>query len=186
MNGLRSNRNYYTIYLKSRQQHEVCAIAEFYISFPFFPLRDFFYRGIARTLAAYQNISHMKKEKEQSETKVCTKCNTEKPIEDFRTHKSGFSLNQCRSCEKEIALARARAKKGNPIPAATTPSTFTITTKKGKEFQASLEPIPKGRKATMGENTLYFHAGTTRDEARSAFSAHFLCSMTGIATEVVE
>jgi len=129
----------------------------------------------------------MKKEKEQSETKVCTKCNSELPIENFRTHKSGYVLNQCRSCEKEIALARARAKKGNPLSVAATPTTFTITTKKGKEFQASFEPIPGGRKATNGEHTLYFPAGTSRDEARSAFSIHFNCpTMTGISTAVVE
>jgi hypothetical protein len=185
MKGLRSNRNYYTIYLKSRQQHEVCAIAKIYISFPFFPLRDFFYRGIARTLAAYQNISCMKKEQIKVEAKVCTKCKVEKPISDFRIHgKSLFILNQCRSCEKEIALARSKAKKGNPAPVAS--STFTITTKKGKEFQASLKPTPGCRKATNGENVLYFPAGTTRDEARSAFSIHFNCPMTGISTVVVE
>jgi len=129
----------------------------------------------------------MKKEQIKVEAKVCTKCNVEKPISDFRVHgKSLFILNQCRSCEKEIALARARAKKGNPIPAATTPSTFTITTKKGKEYQASLEPTPGSRKASNGENVLYFPAKTTRDEARSAFSIHFNCPMTGISTAVVE
>lgn len=133
----------------------------------------------------------MKKSEKQAEankpkTKVCAKCATEKPIEDFRIHgTSGFVLNQCRICEKEASLARIRSKKGNPSPS-TTLSTFTITTKKGNEFQASLELIPGGRKATNGEQTLYFPAGTTRDEARSAFSTHFLCSMTGIATEVVE
>lgn len=135
----------------------------------------------------------MKKSEKQTETiqpktKLCTKCNTEKPTEEFRTHKSGYTLNQCRSCEKEIALARSKAKKGNPAPTepATTSPTFTITTKKGKEFQASLEPIPGGRKATNGEHTLYFPTGTTRDEARSAFAIHFNCQMTGISTEVVE
>ena len=135
----------------------------------------------------------MKKSENQPEAtqpkpKVCTKCNTEKPTEDFRIHggKSHFVLNQCRSCEKEIALARARMKKGHPLPAAATPTTFTITTKKGKEFHASLEPTPGSRKATNGENVLYFPAGTTRDEARSAFAIHFNCQMTGISTEVVE
>lgn len=134
----------------------------------------------------------MKKSEKQSEatqpkTKICTKCNSELPIENFRIHgTSHFVLNQCRSCEKEIALARARAKKGNPIPAAATPTNFTITTKKGKEFQASFERTSGSRKATNGENVLYFPAGTTRDEARSAFAIHFNCQMTGISTEVVE
>ena len=122
----------------------------------------------------------------QPKTKVCTKCNSELSIENFRTHKSGYVLNQCRSCEKEIALARTHAKKGTPTPAAATPTNFTITTKKGKEFQASLEPTPGSRKATNGENVLYFPEGTTRDEARSAFAIHFNCQMTGISTEVVE
>jgi hypothetical protein len=131
--------------------------------------------------------SEKKPEAIQPKTKVCTKCNIEKPFEDFRIHgTSGFVLNQCRFCEKEISLARARMKKGTPTPAATIPSNFTITTKKGKEFQASLEPTPGSRKATNGENVLYFPAGTTRDEARTAFSIHFNCSMTGISTEVVE
>ena len=122
----------------------------------------------------------------QPKTKDCTKCNSELTIENFRTHKSGYVLNQCRSCEKEIALARARAKKGSPLPSITAPSAFTITTKKGKEFQASLEPTSGSRKATNGEHILYFPAGTTRDEARSAFATHFSCPMTGISTEVVE
>jgi len=131
----------------------------------------------------------MKKSEKQHEAnkpkpKVCTKCNTEKPIEDFRTHKSGYVLNQCRSCEKEIALARSKAKKGTPVPV--TSSTFIITTKKGKEFQASMEPTPGSRKATNGEHTLYFPSETTRDESRSAFATHFSCPMTGISTEVVE
>ena len=129
----------------------------------------------------------MKKEQIKVEAKVCTKCNVEKPISDFRIHgKSLFILNQCRSCEKEIALARARAKKGNSAPTTPVTTTFTITTKKGKVFQASLEPTPGSRKATNGENVLYFPVGTTRDEARSAFAIHFNCPMTGIATEVVE
>lgn len=133
----------------------------------------------------------MKKEQIKFEAKVCTKCNVEKPISDFRIHgKSLFILNQCRSCEQEIALARAHAKKNNPAPtepATPISSTFTITTKKGKEFQASLEPIPVGRKATNGEHTLYFLPGTTRDEARAIFVIRYNCgSMTGISTAVVE
>jgi hypothetical protein len=137
----------------------------------------------------------MKKSEKQPEvtqpkTKVCTKCNSELPIESFRTHgTSGFVLNQCRSCEKSIALARSKAKKGTfapTEPATPSTTTFTITTKKGKEFQASLEPTSGSRKATNGENVLYFPAGTTRDEARSAFAIHFNCQMTGISTEVVE
>ena len=122
----------------------------------------------------------------QPKTKTCTKCNIEKSTEEFRTHKSGYVLNQCRSCEKEIALARVHAKKGNPIPIAATPTTFTIATRKGKEFQASLEPIPGGRKVTNGEHTLYFPVGTTKDEGRSAFVKHVGCSMHGVSTQVVE
>ena len=135
--------------------------------------------------------SEKQPEATQPKTKVCTKCNTEKPIEDFRIHgTSGYVLNQCRSCEKEIALARARAKKGTPasteVTTLNTSTTFTITNKKGKKYQASLESTPGSRKATNGENVLYFPAGTTRDEARSAFAIHFNCQMTGISTEVVE
>jgi hypothetical protein len=133
----------------------------------------------------------MKKEQIKVEAKVCTKCNVEKPISDFRIHgKSLFVLNQCRSCEKAIALARARAKKGNPIHTdpvtPTTPTTFTITTKKGKEYLVSLEPITGSRKVTNGEHTLYFPVGTTKDEGRSAFVKHVGCSMHGVSTQVVE
>jgi hypothetical protein len=144
------------------------------------------------TLAEHQKIPQMKKSEKQPEvtqpkTKVCTKCNIEKPIEDFRIHgSSGFVLNQCRICEKEIALARARMKKGNPIPAAATPTTFIITNRKGKEFLVSLEPTPGCRKVTNGEHTLYFPVGTSKDEGRSAFVKHFGCSMNGVSTQVVE
>ena len=130
--------------------------------------------------------SEKQPEATQTKTKVCTKCNSELPIENFRVHKNSFVLNQCRECERSVALARAKFKKGNPLPSIIAPSTFTITTKKNKEFHASLEPTSGSRKATNGENVLYFPVGTTRDEARSAFAIHFNCQMTGISTEVIE
>lgn len=128
------------------------------------------------------------KEKTVPDSKVCKICGQDKPIAEYRTHKSGFILNQCRQCEKDIAKKRIEDKKGKPTTAtaAVLSALFTITTKKGKVFEASLEPIKGGRKAFEGEKVLYFKEGTTRDEARAAFSVHFSVPPTGIKTEIVE
>jgi len=34
-------------------------------------------------------------------TKTCYRCNRELEIEKFRVHKSGYTLNKCKECEKE-------------------------------------------------------------------------------------
>ena len=127
----------------------------------------------------------MKKEKTIPESKICTKCGKDKSIAEYRTHKSGFILNQCRQCEKDIAKKRIEDKKGKTATATVSSSLFSITTKKGKVFEASLKPIKGYRKASAGEKVLYFKQAT-RDEARSAFSAHFSVPPTGIKTEIVE
>lgn len=60
----------------------------------------------------------MKKMKPILDSKTCTVCGIEKPIDNFRTHKSGFILNQCRQCERDMAKKRMADKRGT---AATTP-----------------------------------------------------------------
>jgi hypothetical protein len=127
----------------------------------------------------------MKKEKIIPESKICTKCGTDKPIADFRTHKSGFILNQCRQCEKDIAKQRI-VNKSVKKNAETVSSLITITTKKGKVFEASLTPIKGGRKASVADKVLYFKEGTTRDEARAGFSVYYSVPQTGISSEIVE
>ena len=38
--------------------------------------------------------------------KVCTVCGGEaKPISEFRIHKTGYVLNQCKDCERAAATA---------------------------------------------------------------------------------
>ena len=54
----------------------------------------------------------MKKGKTNPVSKVCTVCGTNKPIDDFRTHKTrGFNLNQCRQCESDMAKKRREDKR---------------------------------------------------------------------------
>jgi hypothetical protein len=130
--------------------------------------------------------SEKRPEATQPQTKVCNRCHTEKDINEFRTHKSGYVLNQCRSCEKAVALARSRSKKGIPAPIETdSPSIFTITTKKGKEYKVTTETFSGARMVTNGEHTLYFPVGTSKDASRSAFSSYY-GSSTGISTKIVE
>lgn len=118
--------------------------------------------------------SEKQPEATQPKSKTCTKCNIEKPIEDFRTHKSGYVLNQCREREKKTAFARIQAKKGTPSSATPeSPTTFTIKTKKGKEFTVSTEPFAGARMVTNGEHTVYFTFGTGKDVARSAFISFY-------------
>jgi hypothetical protein len=56
----------------------------------------------------------------KKETKICKKCGKDKPIDDFRTHKNGSNLNQCRQCERDSAKKRNEDKRSktaiNPSP----------------------------------------------------------------------
>ena len=72
----------------------------------------------------------MKKAKTVPKSKVCTECGTDKPIDDFRTHKSGFNLNQCRQCERDMAKKRIEDKHSKTVTA--------TTTKKGKLIPFSI------------------------------------------------
>ena len=121
----------------------------------------------------------MKKEKIEVTEKVCRRCGILKPIADFRTRPFGFTLNQCKCCERELAIAR-RTK-------AVIPETITITTKSGKMVEASLKPINGGRMTTspLTEKVLYFSPTVNRDTARIAFSAHANIPRTGIQFKTI-
>jgi hypothetical protein len=115
--------------------------------------------------------------------KVCTKCGKELEIENFRLHKSGFVLNQCKECEKEATKARRLAKASTPAPV----TVVTVVTKSGKEIEASTKPLAGGRKASspLSNKVLYFASGVTRDTARIAFSAFAGVPTTGIQCPLV-
>ena len=119
-------------------------------------------------------------------TKVCTKCGKELTEDQFRVHKSGFVLNQCKECEKAAATARRLAKKATAT-VVEVPETLTITTKSGKKIEASTKPIAGGRKATSvkTDKVLYFAPGVSRDTARIAFSAFAEVPTTGIQCPLV-
>ena len=59
-----------------------------------------------------------------SETKKCTKCHQEKPIESFRTRGEGSSYGKlryqhCRECERMICKVTRDAKKRCTVPKST-------------------------------------------------------------------
>jgi hypothetical protein len=110
--------------------------------------------------------------------KVCKRCGVVKGIEMFRTRPNGFTLNQCRKCEAELGKER-RVKKIQP-------EVLSVTTKSGKEIEASLSPITGGRKATSPntDKVLYFNPNVGRDAIRVAFSSFANVPRTGIKCEV--
>lgn len=130
--------------------------------------------------------SEKQPEATQPKTKTCRHCGVLRPIENFRVHKSSYVLGVCRDCEREISRNRARSKKVIPTTESKNLATITIKTKKGKEFIVSTDPSSGARMVTNGEHTLYFPAGTSKDEARSAFASHFACPTSGISTKIVE
>ena len=125
----------------------------------------------------------MKKEKVVVEFKECRRCHIEKPIEDFRTRPSGFTLHQCRKCEGEMGKER-RAKK---VAGDLEQEVLSIISKSGKTVLASIVPIVGGRITTspLTDKVLYFNPTVTRDEARVAFSTFAGVTRTGIKFEKV-
>ena len=111
--------------------------------------------------------------------KVCRKCGQLKPISEFRPRTSGFILNQCKDCEKELSKERR-----NKV---VIPSVINITTKSGKVIVASIEVIPGGRITTSDktEKVLYFDKNVNRDTARLAFSTYANIDRTGITYTAV-
>jgi ribosome-binding protein aMBF1 (putative translation factor) len=109
-------------------------------------------------------------------TKVCTKCGRELSIENYRVHKSGFVLNQCKDCEREAS--KARAKKST--------KTFEVKTSKGVAYTASLNPMPGSRKVTSPNTTKVLYVNADRDTARNLFANWAGVAYTGISATVVE
>lgn len=111
-------------------------------------------------------------------TMRCSKTGEVLPISEFRVHAKGYYLSYCKAWEKAKAKRRRDAKAGKTVEKAV----ITITTPKGKVFEASKTPIIGGRKAESDKTDviLYFGEGVTRDEVRSAFRAHTGVPMTGI------
>lgn len=117
-----------------------------------------------------------------TEKKICRKCGNELTMDNFRVHKTGFILNQCKLCESTSSKIRARVNRNQE----TRNETISIKTKSGKEYQASLKPIAGGRKAYVVNGTvIYFTSDVNRDQARCAYSAYAKVPMTGILTEKV-
>ena len=121
--------------------------------------------------------------KEVVKSKFCTKCKIEHKIENFRVHKSGFVLNQCKDCEK----AATKARRTSAIAKVVISEILKVTTKSGKTIEASTAPIAGGRKATSPntDKVLYFAPGVNRDTARIAFSAFANVPTTGIQCPLV-
>ena len=111
---------------------------------------------------------------------VCSKTGVKHPISNFRVHAKGYYLSYSKTWEQDEAKRRRELKKGNVSKPEV--AVITITTAKGKVFEASKTPIVGGRKAES-EGTdivLYFKEDVTRDQVRSAFKAHTGVPMTGI------
>lgn len=117
--------------------------------------------------------------------KVCTRCGVEKTIENFRVHKKGFVLNQCKDCEKAATKARRILK--SVTKNADEVTLINVTTKSGKVIEASTKQIEGGRKATSDntDKVLYFAPGVSRDTARIAFSAFAGVPTTGVKCPLV-
>jgi hypothetical protein len=109
--------------------------------------------------------------------KTCNKCNTPKEEKEFRLHKSGYLLGQCKECERKANTARRNKKMQKVIE---------VITKNGRKFTASIKPIDGARRASHEESTtVLFFDGLSRDEARCAFSNYADVPMTGIHTPLV-
>lgn len=111
-------------------------------------------------------------------TKVCTKCGTEQPIENYRVHKSGFVLNQCKHCEREASKARAAKAKNAKA------TTFQLE-KSGKSYTASLAPMAGARKVTSPNTTKVMYVNADRDTARNLFANWAGVPYTGISATLV-
>ncbi len=124
-----------------------------------------------------------KAKKDGVTTMTCSKTGKTLPLSEFRIHSKGYYLSYCKEWEKAEAKRRREAKKGKEVKTAKPEvALVTITTPKGRVFEASKTPIEGGRKAEheKADIVLYFSEDVSRDEARSAFRAHTGVPMTGI------
>jgi len=122
--------------------------------------------------------------KAEPTSKKCKVCGEDKPIAEFRLHKSGYRLGKCYQCEK--ASWKSRNKKKDTTEAAST--IFPITTKAGQTFNVSTFPIIGGRKVVspVTDKVLYTPADVTRDQARSIFQVYADVPRAGISASIVE
>lgn len=111
---------------------------------------------------------------------VCSKTGKKLAISEFRVHAKGYYLSYSKQWEKDEAKRKRALKKG--VVSKPEVAVVTITTAKGKVFEASKTPIVGGRKAESPKTdiVLYFKESVSRDEVRSAFRAHTGVPMTGI------
>jgi len=129
-----------------------------------------------------------KAEKVEPTSKVCKVCGTDKPIEAFRLHKSGYRLGKCYECEKASWKSRTKKNDTQSEAAIAAATLFPVTTKAGQTFNVSTFPIKGGRKVTSPdtEKILYTPAEVTRDQARAIFQAYANVPRTGISASIVE
>ncbi len=121
----------------------------------------------------------MKNTKTVVTAKSCNRCpeKGEQPIANFRNHKSGYSLNQCKSCER--TSSRLRRKKVVKVPT-------TLTTPNGRSFEVSSTPVVGSRKVTTnGSTKVIYVVGATRDEARSVFQKYAKVARNTVSASVV-
>lgn len=123
--------------------------------------------------------------KAEPTSKVCKVCGADKPIAEFRLHKSGYRLGKCYECEKASWKTRTKKVKDATEAASTL---FPVTTKTGQTFDVSTFPIKGGRKVVSPatDKILYTPAGVTRDQARSIFQVYANVPREGISASIVE
>jgi hypothetical protein len=110
----------------------------------------------------------MKKNTIEVTSKVCKSCDTEKPIEDFRLHKSGYRLGKCYVCEK--LSWKSRTIKQITFPGIIIP----MISKSGEEFDMYTYPVTGTKKVSskVTEKVLYVPTNISRDVARSLFQKY--------------
>lgn len=134
-----------------------------------------------KTAKAEKVVTH----KAEPTSKVCKVCGNDKPIAEFRLHKSGYRLGKCYVCEKASWKTRTKKVKDTTEAASTL---FPVTTKAGQTFTVSTFPIKGGRKVVSPatDKILYTPAEVTRDQARSIFQVYAEVPRAGISASIVE
>jgi hypothetical protein len=140
-------------------------------------------KKVVKTKKTTKPATAVKVKKAEPTSKVCKVCGEDKPIAEFRLHKSGYRLGKCYECEK--ASWKSRNKKKDTTAETTL---FPVTTKAGLTFNVSTFPIKGGRKVVSPatDKVLYTPAEVTRDQARSIFQVYADVPRAGISASIVE
>jgi hypothetical protein len=118
----------------------------------------------------------MKNTTPTSETSKCNRCNTTQAVGEFRVHKSGYVLGQCKTCERKASKLRRKKTTGS----------FSLETPGGKSFKVSNTPVTGSRKVTHeGTTKVVYVVGATRDEARSLFAKYANVTRNSVKATVV-